>query len=489
MKKKLSKILSILLFCALATQSASCAKNKPDGSETSSDTDNVTGDQESTVAPLPEADFGGYVFRVAQWSFENRPAYDNHDLIADTENGDRINDAVYKRNLEVFEKYDFSIELTNISFRQICDTIRGSVMSGDDEFDVVVPRLYEGKSLITEGLFVDFNDIPNIDLENPWWDLNITSSLAVNGRYYYAASDMNLGDKDATAMIMFNKTIAENNKLEDLYELVGNGNWTFDKLRELSARVSNDLDGDGMDLDDIWGFLGANDVASSFFISGGGSFVSIDKNGKLVDSFNSEHNLQLTEKIHALMTDTGNFYNHHIGTEKATNTTDADFLKLFAEGHGLFFWSRFDSVTQLRDQNVDYGILPLPKYDESQEDYISFVSQHMCGLMSVPMTNSDLERTGIILDALSRASTDTIRTAYYDVTLKDKLLRDEKSVEMLDIIFNNRKLDMGEVFDFGGWSLKYVEVCATDNFPVASTYASYKSAIGENITSFVDSIS
>ena len=61
--------------------------------------------------------------------------------------------------------------------------------------------------------------------------------------------------------------------------------------------------------------------------------------------------------------------------------------------------------------------------------------------MSVPKTNSDLERTGIILEALARESSDTVIPAYYDVTLKNKLLRDDDSVKMLDIIFGNRKLD------------------------------------------------
>lgn len=491
MKKDLSRIVSLILLGGLAVSTASCGDTTGNETKTSSENESTTtadNTPESDTNALPEADFGGYAFRVAHWCFPDRPAYNNRDLIANSETGDKINDAVYKRNMEVFDKYNFSIELTNLSYDKITDTVRSSIMSGDDEFDLVMPRLYEGKSLITEGLLVDFNDIPNIDLSNDWWDMNITSSLSVNGKYYYAASDMNLGDKDATAMIMFNKTIADNNNVEDLYKLVEDGKWTIDKMREIYSPISSDLDGNGMDLDDMWGFLGANDVPPSFFIGGGGTFVSYDSNGRLVDSFNTEHNISLTDKIHNMMNDPANFYNHHLGTGKAKMTVDADFLKMFAEGRGLLFWSRFDSVTQLRDQDVDYGILPIPKYDEAQDNYISFVSQHICGLMSVPATNKDLERTGIILDALSRASGETIITAYYDVTLKDKLLRDEKSVEMLDLIFDNRRLDMGEVYDFGGWSSKYIEVCATDKYPVVSTYSSYQSKISEKLTSFVEAM-
>lgn len=489
MKKHYSRLAFLTVVLCLSSGVISCGGT---GQDDTSQPDMSVSDEISTTEEadtLPEADFGGYKFRVAHWQFGDRPAYDNRDLIAETETGDRINDAVYKRNMAVMDKYNFTLELTNISYDSITQKIRSSVMSGDDEFDLVYPRLYEGKALITDDVLVDFGDIPGIDLSADWWDSGITDSLMVGGKRYFAASDINLGDKDATACILYNKTIAADNGVEDIYALVNDGKWTMDKMRDIYVKVSRDLDGNGMDTDDLWGFLGANDVPPSFFIGGGGTFVERDSDGGFVDSFGNERNIELTQKIHDMMNDAGNFYNHHLGTGKAKNTNDADYLKMFASGHGLFFWSRFDSVSQLRDDEIDYGIVPVPKYDEKQENYISFVSQHICGLMSVPKTNSDLERTGIILEALARESSDTVIPAYYDVTLKNKLLRDDDSVKMLDIIFGNRKLDSGEVFDFGGWSLKYIEVCATDKYPVASTYESYKSAIKGDIESFMQKLS
>ena len=473
------------LLCLVSGAFACGGIYDPNTDSTDSNAKDSTGTTDN-ANELPEMNFNGYKFRVAHWQFGDRPAYDNRDLVAESENGDRINDAVYKRNMEVMEKYGFSIELTNIGFREITEKIRGSVMSGDDEFDLVYPRLYEGKALITENALVDFGEIPYIDLSADYWDSGITDSLMVNGKRYFAASDINLGDKDATAAILFSKKIVDENNIENLYKLVDDGKWTIDKLLAISADVSRDIDGNGMDNNDQWGFLGANDVAPSFFIGGGGTFVEHSADGEFVDSFGSARNIELTQKIHDMMNDAGIFYNHHTGTGKAQNTTDADFLKMFAGGHGLFFWSRLDSVTQLRDDEIDYGIIPTPKYDEDQENYISFVSQQICGLISVPVTNPDLERTGLILEALAKSSSDTLIPAYYDVTLKTKLLRDEESVKMLDLVFGNRRLDAGEVFDFGGWSSKYVEVCATDKSPVVSTYESYKSAIEGGIADFME---
>ena len=43
-----------------------------------------------------------------------------------------------------------------------------------------------------------------------------------------------------------------------------------------------------------------------------------------------------------------------------------------------------------------------------------------------------------------------LRPAYFDVTLEVKLTRDERSVDMLNLIFENRIFDFGWAFDFGG---------------------------------------
>ena len=62
----------------------------------------------------------------------------------------------------------------------------------------------------------------------------------------------------------------------------------------------------------------------------------------------------------------------------------------------------------------------------------------------------DLERTGIITEALCAESLYTLTPAYYDITLKTKAARDEESSAMLDIIFANRVFEMGNFWAWGG---------------------------------------
>ena len=52
--------------------------------------------------------------------------------------------------------------------------------------------------------------------------------------------------------------------------------------------------------------------------------------------------------------------------------------------------------------------------------------------MVIPKTVQDLDRTGVILESLSYEGYKSVISAYYDTMLKNKLMRDEDSIEMLD---------------------------------------------------------
>ena len=495
MKRTARNSLSLLLGCLLAVSALASCGSTGGAVETAADTtpSDTTVPAETETArlmpDLPESDFGGYVFRVSHWEHPGWESRACHDIYAEAENGDIINDAVFARNLAVGEKYNFSITLENVAFDELVTRVRNAVSAGEDAYDLVYLRLFEQKNLISGGYFVDFNTIPNIDLTKPWWDSGCVDSMTVSGRLYLAASSINISDENATAGILFNKQEAQNHDMEDPYQLVRDGKWTMDKMKEMYSEVTTDINGDGkMGPDDLWGFLGGTDVASCFYIGGGGTIVSRDADGMLYDSFGTEKNFAIVEKVQELMTDTDNFYNHHLGTQDVPVTDDNQYRDLFSDGHGLFFWSRMDEVTTLRGMETDFGILPTPKYDESQEEYISFVSQHITGLMSIPATASDLSRTGVILEALAAESYYTLTPAYYEVALKSKASRDDESAEMLDIIFANRVYDPGEYFNFGSICDALIAVCQNNSKGMASEYEKKATVFTKALEKWVDQI-
>ena len=103
----------------------------------------------------------------------------------------------------------------------------------------------------------------------------------------------------------------------------------------------------------------------------------------------------------------------------------------------LFFENTTYGSLLLRDgavtsggNHVDFGvgILPYPKYDTEQEDYISL---DWGGLMGVPGTIVNTEMVGAVIELLAYESADTVIPAYYDVLLSGKLARDDLLHEAL----------------------------------------------------------
>lgn len=127
-----------------------------------------------------------------------------------------------------------------------------------------------------------------MDLTKPWWNQNSVESITYSNYLPAVSSSFSVNDKDATAAMAYNKTLASNYNLPDIYELVRNSQWTFDKLSELAASVSHDLDGDGAITEaDIYGLLGGNDISYAFYCASGERMITNDTDGKFTLAFGS----------------------------------------------------------------------------------------------------------------------------------------------------------------------------------------------------------
>ena len=490
---KLKKLIALFIASMLLLgMFAACSDNS--STDTAETTKNNTGETvaEDSVtedtriyANLPsDLDYGGYEFTVLYWLLESweTTARTCRDIYAESQNGEPINDAVYERNMAVEEKFNVKIKLQREDIGTMSTSIRNNIAAGDAAYDAVYPRLVEGASLMSEGLFFDFNELTYVDLSQPWWDQNAVASLSMNNKLYLVATDININDKDATAAIAFNKQIANDYNVPNLYEAVENGTWTYDFMRTVYTDVAHDVNGDGiMDTNDIYGFLGKNDVTVALFNGSGGKMIEKDANDMPYFAFNTERNISATQKIVELMIDADNFFNH-----QTAGIDDLAFTKMFEEGHGLFFWMRLDEVTNMRASDTDFGILPTPKYSEDQEKYWNTVSRHTTGLLSIPIT-AEPDRTSVILEALASESKYTLQPAYYEVSLLGKSTRDTESEGMLEIIFEGRIFDLGSIFAFGGFEDQYMGLgkvgAATE---VVSLYEKYEKPTNTAIEKFMD---
>ena len=203
-------------------------------------------------------------------------------------------------------------------------------------------------------------------------------------------------------------------------------------------------------------------------------------------TYGTERDINVTQKVYDLMQENW-FFNHLLYT---ADTSDEFYRILFETGHGLFYWMRLDDVTAMRESDADFGILPTPKYEESQEKYWSVLSPYTTGILSIPVTTAgaQLEEVGLILEAMAAYSHYTLIPAYIDESLKTKYSRDEESAGMMDIILENRLIDPMMVYNFGTFRDEFIYFGTKPNLSIASTIQQKKEAVIRDVTKKTESI-
>ena len=502
---KLKRITAVLIaLLMLVPTLASCSDNTPaetkettaqqETAQTAESTDASSDESETEderIKPnIPEsADFGGDDITFLHWY---NPAWtetvrQSRDIYAEGITGEAINDAVYNRNVKIEDAYKVKIALQLEQSTDIASMVGQQVTAGDSTYDVVYQILSAAPALIQKSYFHNLFNVPNIDLEKPWWDQNSISSLSTMGILPLVSTSINVNDKDATAALAFNKTIASNNQLEDLYTLVREGKWTYDKLTEMAEATYNDSNGDGtMTPDDVYGFLGGRDVIDSLYHGSGSQFITKNENDEFVFTFGTERDVDVISKGIDIVNSVW-YFNHHAWKDQS----DILYRQIFETGHGLFFWMRLDDVTNMRAGDADFGIIPIPKYEEAQDKYYSLVSQHTTGLMSIPITcaGDELSMVGMVLEALAAESHYTLIPEYIETSLKTKNSRDAESADMLDIILNNRVFDPMNVYSFANFGDAIMDAADANNKDMASLIKSKEKLVNKSIEKVLKAVS
>ncbi|MBO5274794.1 MAG: hypothetical protein J6I45_09290 [Clostridia bacterium] len=471
---------SSMAACSDAGQSGSETKAPTDG--TAADTSAVTDAETSTydLLSVPDANFDNYEFRMLAWSISGYTIYE--DLDSEGETGDLINDAVYRRNTRVEEDYGVTFTAEYMAHDKLNTTYQQFVRASDQDYDIVFPLPSAISTVLNANILYDMYQLPYINWDEPWWDQDSIKSLSLDGKLPMVNSDMTIMDNSGVACILFNHKLREKYQLGNLYELVQNNQWTFEKMEELCKDIKEDLNGDSKyDDNDLWGLLGSKDSNYYLLHAGGGRYADKDDSDMPMITFGDERTLNLAQDVLSI-TRADYFFDHH-----AFNGMDAMKEKMFSQDQGLFTTARMINVENLRNMDTDYGFLPMPKYETSQENYYHSVSVHKSTIMTIPKTIENPERTATVVSALAAASTETLQTAYYDYVLKEKYSRDVDSIQMLDIIFGSRVYDLGEFYSFGGLNGAYLGINTSKN-DVASMYAKFEAKAQKDVEKLIENL-
>ena len=459
--KKL-KLITVILVCLVLTAALiSCGDT---GNDITNEPDNTAVDMQSlddTEEPakddrilpdLPDGlDYGGYVFTflahhepgIGNWVSE-----DPREVTAEALTGEPINDAVYERNSILKEKYN--IDFNMFTFQEERSELRKAVNAGDNIYDAVIIFNNNIGAVVADSVLINIAHLPHIDVSKPWWDPGV-NALSIDNKNYLLGGDMLILDNEATNAMLFNKVLMADLGLDLPYSLVREGKWTMDKLHEYITGASMDLNGDGQmtHFEDRFGLIVFNDTLQAFLVAGGGAFAFKDENDLPYMSFTGSRSLSILDKVMDIQYNK-QYVMNVMDLPFSPERWDSAYYGTFSENRALFTWARMRVTEMHRGMEADFGIIPMPKYDEVQETYYSLVNPYTGVLVGVPKTADDLERTSVILEAMAAESRYTLQPAYYDITLQRKYTRDDDSSDMLDLIFSTRVYDIGGMYDFGG---------------------------------------
>ena len=399
--------------------------------------------EELRFPELPNVDFGGYEFRILNTS-DDHVQWLLKTLVAETETGEPLNDAIFRRNRRMEERFGFNlIQIDTTGPGQVRDRLRTSVQAGSHDFDLGMMESEQALGLAQTGLLERIDTIPHIDLSAPWWDQDMVRDFSIGHRLFLAASDFTFNHYSATIAIMFNKELHADLGLDCPYMLVHEGRWTLDRFAEQARAGMRDLNGDGIfDQHDQWGYLALATVYAISILNGIGTrYVIKDADDLPVLNLNTDGFISRFHTAFDLLTEGWLFDGANWPVGEGGVAQQAMFLN----NQGLFWTELIHRAVPLRAMDADFGILPHPKLNEQQESYISGVGRPH--VMAIPVTTDDLDRTGIIIEALSAESRLSTLEVYFDTMLVNQIMnRDEESAEMLDIIFGNRVYELGRQY-------------------------------------------
>jgi hypothetical protein len=421
---------------------------------TEAEPDRPLSETEKVLARFPKKDFDGASYHVLY-------ASDMFEFFAEDLSGELLNDEIFERNAMIEENYGVVVsaeklgETYNGTGTELTRRVRADSLAWECAYQVVGDPPLFADGMARDGLFHNLYDMPWIDLDQPYWDPYAAESYSFADRLYFTASSYVLSNYAEAHCLFFNKKMADDLSIPDLYETVWAGEWTLDRMAEYSARGYRDMDGNGRvdfyNSTDTWGTVFWHPQWFPIFLTGlGYKYSHKDEDGNFVLDIENEENLRIAEAARKLYPSSIVSHNwESIGEPSRLLSVAGDFL--FYDNNALFY---FSSIKADMTDAPEYGILPPPKLNEEQENYIT--STFLPGAIMVPVVlgEEEIDRTGFLLEVFSALSEVTTLPTYIEKVLEYKKSPDPDSTRVLQMLLKNVQYDLVYQLNLGNYFIK-----------------------------------
>ena len=438
----MKKLVVIFLLLAMCISVLASCKKEPEASNETTD-----GATTEAVIPLPEAkeEWGDREFSIIY-----RDSYDYEWVFDEALAGSVINDAIYKRNMAVENRYNIvinPISTPNVSFESdFLQPIQTAISSGEDSYQLAAGMEYRLASVSTYGDFLNWYQIPNLDLTADWWDGKFAETAAYNGSTYVMTGSLSLSHLYSSSCVFFNQDMVNSvieNGADAIYQKVWDGTWTLDAFYEYVQQFTTENGDEVWDENDLYGYAtNVNTGVDSFIFCSEIPLSSRGDDGEITLLAPTEKLINLTNKLNMIINTSGDTF-----IQDADDKVIDPHIGMMLKEKAVFTTSFLKKASELRETSINYGILPYPKWDEAQTEYHS-ITMDFSSAFAVPRAVEDQEFVGAILEAMAYYSYDYVRDALYSSVLKYRDAKDENSSKCIDIILENPQYDFAYIYAF-----------------------------------------
>lgn len=498
MNQKMIRIL--LLVCTLClcvcTVSACSGTNAPPqqttpSGETHGDTETdegePSGDDERTSLHPQQQDFDNYTYRMVFDGGLSPYYYGPQEEVS----GEALDVAFYNRNQFIENYFNINIEMSTLSSEyQMAEHLSVASSAGTDFADAFFSVAgHVMPSAVANGYALDLTKLDELNLGASYWDQRIQREYSIQGRLFALEGDFTVWDDLRTHVVLYNGDLYRQFGYTEIYgspyEMVRAGNWTLDTMLEMFEGRS-DIDNGPLTSTSKWGMLSETPFPYIVFLGTGMKTIEVQEDGSLSLLFaDNTYYDRVYNVFEDILRKVG--LNQEVLLADASNGVLSGDIwtgvsNMFEANLALFRTTTLSAATRLTNMEADFGILPIPKYDQTQETYYSWCTSDAHTPLMIPATAlSHIDTTAAITEAICYFSkymdtnVQTVLEAFYENMAVAKLCRTGEDYAMLQLIFANKTYDIDGALGITGIRMKTGSLAGKrDISTLASEFAAIK---------------
>lgn len=454
----MKKFTALLLALLMLTSTVACNNNEGNAKETKPvETEAPKETEEIDISTLsdyerrqlisddlPDTTFKNKSFRVMTYDTKYGDA--TYEIFVEDTTGDGCNDAVWKRNDYIQNRFKVKIECVADPEPHI--TINNLVTAGTNDFELYGMYNFIVYSPINVKSAYNWLEVPHVNQDKPWHNKLANSNATLNSKLYSMCSDLSITSMTFTYAIFFNIQMATDNGYtsQDLYKIVNDGEWTIDKLIEITSGMYNNINGnDTRDAEDTYGFgYYVSNPADVWLSAFNQPICQIKDNKEIEVTFMSEKTDAILQKLLEYQDNNPGFRKLTVGTGNVQYDEETLFLNKKLVMAPLRFYAAYTTLPQM---DAEYSILPFPKWDTAQDRYYTNADDKFTAFVIPTTAYKNLDFIGTIYEALCAESYKKVYPVYYDEALKGRYSAEPETAEMIDLVMTGRNFDFS--FQFG----------------------------------------